>query len=169
MKKNQLILIAITILSLSLTLVNIFYLSSFTITNIDEAFSVLAKTWRILHTDNTEKYWLIGYVLSAIISCGASVICIFKIRDIGGNENQQHSYVIKITYIFWLLLLSINTILSFYYLLFVFLGLLIVTMMILAILGVAASQGKGGGSVHVRGHYRRGSYVCSHYRRRPRR
>lgn len=169
MKKNIYILLAMTILSFSLTLININYLSPFAITNTDEAFSILARTWKILNTDSSEKYWLIGYVLSAIISSGSSIIIILKLRDIGKTEVPEHSRVVKSIFIFWLGLLSINILLSFYYLLFVFLGLLIAIMMILLILGVAAGQGKGGGSVHVRGHYRRGAYVRSHCRSRPRR
>lgn len=169
MNKNIFILLAVTFLSFSLTLININYLSPFTITNIDEAFSILAKMWKILHTNSSEKYWLIGYVLSAIISSGSSIIIILKLRDILGTEDYKHSRVVKSIFIFWLLLLSINVVLSFYYLLFVFLGLLVATIMILVILGVAAGHGKDSGSVHVRGHYRRGAYVRSHYRSRPRR
>lgn len=80
MKKNIILLLAITILSFSLTLLNINYLASFAITNIDEAFSALDKAWGIFHSNNHEKYWLVGYILSTSISCGMSIVysCNFK-------------------------------------------------------------------------------------------
>ena len=168
MKKKFFSLLAISILSFLLTLANINYLSAFAITGIDEGFSVLSKTWMVLHADNAEKYWLIAYVVSTIISCGASTIIILRLRTILSNKEQSHSLVSKTVFFVWLLLLALNVLLSLYYLLFIFLGVLIMALILLAVYGIASNQGHGGRSVPVRGYKRRGgSYVRSYYRSPP--
>jgi len=150
------------------TISSIQYLAPYSITEFNKFGFILLKAWGVLTSGSPERYWLISSLLLAIIGAVVSLLIILHLINYLSDECNSDSLGLKILLAVWIILLGANILLSVYYLLFIIL-LIIAFGILLFIIATGPNNYGGGGPVYVKGHTRKGSYVRSHYRRRPRR
>lgn len=144
-------------------------LSPFMLSNRNDIRSILTKTLDIFEASSLIKLQIISSVLAAIASI---VLCAMIISYLFTQfEEETLSHIRKFTLIMWIVLLVIDILLLLYSLAFLVIIIIFSIILVFALLGAATSGGssRGGGPVHVRSHPRKGTFVRSYTRRRPRR
>jgi len=150
------------------TISSIQYLAPYSITEFNKFGYTLFKAWGVLTSGSPERYWLISSLLLAITGAVVSLLIILDLINCLSNECNSDSLGLKILLAVWIILLGANVLLLVYYLLFIIL-VIIAFGILLLIIATEPNNYRGFGPVYVRGHPRKGTYVRSHYRRRPRR
>jgi hypothetical protein len=160
----------ISIFSFILTFIGVKYLYPFLNTNLNDIGVVLSNSFNVIASGTPETFKLIFAVLVTLFGLFLSVIVIYNWFSI--FTNIPSSLILQKSAIaLFILLLFLNVLISIYVLLFIVLLIIVFTAFIyflFSALTTGSSYSTRGGSVQVKGHYRKGSYVKSHTRKRPR-
>lgn len=154
---------ASTMISFLFTYGSLKNLWSYSLKNNNDTISTFWKASDIINANPQEKMVFLLSIFAALISI---TLCILTIKYLVSQFRDESSSLVIIGFIIWITLLVLDILVSLYTLLFLVIIITFGLILLLASAG-AAVNGTGGGSVHVRGHYRNGSYVRSHTRRRP--
>jgi len=161
---NKFSILYVSLISLLCTIVGIKFLSIFSIKDIDQIESIITNAFNILTSGTTYSFLLIGSIFITIFGLIFSTIVMVSSFDL---FEETLSTLDKTSICFLITFLLMNIIISLYLLLFVILLLLILIFIFYGIYTVATNNSSGG-PVHVKGHYRKGGFVRSHTRKRPR-
>ncbi len=152
---------------LVLTFLSIRILHPYAIIGVPSALRVLPKAWATLVGSFVGGMCLLLGVICAVGSLIASIAMIKHDTPLVPKEADPQSQS-KVLLVLAIVCHVLNAGLCAYLLLFVLAALLLLAILVLMALGAGSKSSSGsGGPVHVRGHYRRGAYVRSHYRARP--
>lgn len=156
-----------SLLSTIFTFIGFKFLSPFTFKSFNEVEVVLQSALDSFTKGNQESYMLIA---ALILTTLGLFMAIFTISQLF-NPELEYFVSDKLPVGIIASLLVVDSLISFYLLLFAIIILIFVALLLifLFIFLNSITFNNGGGSVNVRGHYRKGSYVSSHTRRRPRR
>lgn len=138
-------------------------LTTFTIKSFNNIDDTLLTIFDIITTSTPQQKVLLTNSIVIIFSLILSIILILNLVSIFNKDIQGP--VSSTLIIIWSILLVANIAVSIYYIL----SIILLIALLLAIIFLFSTSSSKGGSVHVKGHYRNGSYVRSHTRRRPRR
>lgn len=159
---NFILFIFFFLLTSIFTLAGTKILFVYRITKIDEIHPVLSNFFSTLINGSHQSLILALTVALMIFSISLSIITISQAPECDDIIQQSIKTLI-------IILLVSEILISIYFLLVVFLLLLSVAFFLFLFYLFINSGPTTGRSVHVRGHYRKGTYVRSHTRRKPRR
>lgn len=156
-------------------------LSPYMLSTRNDLSSILKTALEVIDASLIYKAQILLTILSAV---AAIALCCCIIIYLGNElSNKSLTHIKRLLIIVWITLLIMNIVFLIYSLfsLVIIIILFIITVLILGAITVGAMSGspgirgsqnyissERGGPVHVRGHYRNGSYVRSHTRKRPR-
>jgi hypothetical protein len=164
---NFYLLITLSVCSLISSFIGIKFLSPYFITNLDNIGIVLSNVIMALSSGTSDSFKLIGVIAITIFGLILSSLVIMNLFDLF-SETPSDLLLQKTGIAFFILLLFLNILTSLYTLIFlVLLVIAIIAVVFLLSFVLNDSYSSRAGSVRVRGHYRRGSFVRSHTRRRP--
>ena len=159
-------IIIYSIYSLLLVIIAHKCLSPYAIKSIDGFSITISNFLNIIMNNRLELFKIIIGITTSILNIVISIICIKSIFSFESEESQIDIMLLKILLTLLFIQNCLILIFSVYLLIFILLFIFII-LLIIPLFTFILSNG-GGGPVHVRGHYRNGTYVRSHTRRRPR-
>lgn len=152
-----------TFICFVITYISFFNLSSYILTNRNNFSFVITKALEIIDASTMVKIQIFASVLTAIAGIALCVMIINYLYPELRVESLSH--IRKLSLIMWIVLLIVDILILLYSLAFL-IGIIFFGVIILFTAAISGGNGRGG-PVHVRGHYRKGSYVRSHTRRTP--
>lgn len=163
---NILIVIVLTFLSVAFTLAGMKHLAPYTINKwssigdvTPNIINIMGSGGPILH----KLYFFTFLTIAGIIISFITLKIIYNLHD----EIEDTLLFFKIVTYTCVPLLIIDILISFYLLIYLLIILLTVFILLYIIFNNLTHTGGNGGSVKVRGHYRQGTYVRSHTRKKP--
>lgn len=148
------------------TFLSLTNLSPFILTKSNNFYSVLTKVFEIFDADVIVKWKLFTCILASMASI---LLCVMIITYLYSPFNEESiSHIRKFVIIMWIFLLIVDILISLYTLACFVMIIILFLFILMALAGATISGSGGGGPVHVKGHYRKGSYVSGHTRRKPR-
>lgn len=161
---NLLIAILGSLISGIFTLLSKKVLFSYTIVKLGSLKNLLINTFDLLTKESPGRGRILLFSFAAICSIAISIAIIYFLI-MSFNEFYSESTIMRIIIPLWVLALIFNCLVAIYYIMFFIIFLLALVLLFVALASYAGKS--GGGPVHVRGHFRNGSYVRSYNRRRP--
>ena len=165
---NNLKAIICSILCFFVTYLGYSNLSPYIITKENNLSKIINNLLSTMDASTVEKLQVLGYVLFSIAGLILCVMIISYLLSLLRDSSKPLSQISKFSIVMWIVLLAIDILLLIHTLASVVIIIILCLIALLVIASAAISGGGGGGPVHVRGHSRKGSYVRSYTRRRPR-
>lgn len=157
------IVLIFSIINLLLIPVSSSYLDLYKINSINDIHPTLSNMFTIIRNGDLYCFYLIIGTTTSILSIVIAYQCIKSIIYLVSEEIYNNHILFNIL-LTLLCILNILTIIYSFYLL----SFLLIIIIISSFAAFILFSNSISGSVHVRGHYRKGTYVRSHTRRRPR-
>lgn len=150
------------------TFLSLTNLSPFILTKSNNLSSVLTKVFEISDANVVVKLKLFACILASMASIILCVVIITYLYSLFNEESISHIW--KFAIIMWIILLIVDILILLYSLACFVIIIILFLLILMAFAGatLSGSRGGGGGPVHVKSHYRKGSYVSGHTRRKPR-
>jgi len=153
------------LVSLLCNLTGLRFLANFRIKDFDSIGNSMRKSFDILVSGSPFSMVLVGSILitvfGVLFSSLAIINSIYSLRTDSSLIEYAFSY-------FTIFLLVLNIMISIYLLLPFIILLVLVILLFFILLTLGTNYSGKGSSVFVRGYFRKGSYVRSHRRKRPR-
>lgn len=149
MRLTFILSIAGSLFSFTVSLIGFKHLAPYTLHSVDGFEIFLSNALKFLLEKSPDKTLIISTSIIVSISAVISGIIVYHLVSLYSEDLIKAQ---KFALIVWISVLSINILISVYYLIFVVLLLIVILVILLAVL---SNPGKNGGSVYVRSHYRR--------------
>ncbi|MED4351103.1 hypothetical protein P9265_02005 [Schinkia azotoformans] len=163
---NKIQLLFISAVSLFCTIIGIRFLSVYRIRDIAEMEVIVSSAFNSLTSGSAYSFVLIIAIFLTIFGLIFSTIALLNtLSYLQGNFDISEKTALSLVCVF----LGINILISLYLLLFLIFLLLIIMFFLYGLYFLITNDSNKGGPIHVRGHFRKGSYVRSHTRKRPQR